>query len=196
MYLQAYTGVSLPRRNAVIVFDEVQRFPPAREFIKQLVADGRYDYIETGSLISLKRNVEGIVIPSEESSLRLNPLDFEEFLWARGEETLASAIRDSFDRLHPMPEPLHRKAERLFREYMLVGGMPQAVETYLTDKDFGMVDVVKRDILSLYRNDIAQFGAADAMRISACTARRTATANRRFRMRNRSAERRRRSERG
>ncbi len=165
MYLQAYTGVSLPRRNAVIVFDEVQRFPPAREFIKQLVADGRYDYIETGSLISLKRNVEGIVIPSEESSLRLNPLDFEEFLWARGEETLASAIRDSFDRLHPMPEPLHRKAERLFREYMLVGGMPQAVETYLTDKDFGMVDVVKRDILSLYRNDIAQFGAADAMRI-------------------------------
>ena len=138
MYLQAYTGVSLPRRNAVIVFDEVQRFPPAREFIKQLVADGRYDYIETGSLISLKRNVEGIVIPSEESSLRLNPLDFEEFLWARGEETLASAIRDSFDRLRPMPEPLHRN---------------------------GMVDVVKRDILSLYRNDIAQFGAADAMRI-------------------------------
>lgn len=129
MYLQAFTGVSLPRRNSLIVFDEVQRFPPAREFIKQLVADGRYDYLETGSLISIRRNVEGIVIPSEETSLRLNPLNFEEFLWAEGEDQLAAVIRASFEGNTPLPEAIHRKAERLFREYMLVGGMPQVVGT-------------------------------------------------------------------
>lgn len=165
MYLQAYTGVSLPRRESLIVFDEIQRFPPAREFIKQLVADGRYDYIETGSLISIRRNVEGIVIPSEETPIRLNPLDFEEFLWAIGEEPLAEIVRDSFSRRKPLPEALHRKCERFFREYMLVGGMPQAVEAYVSKKDFGAVDLVKRDILSLYRNDIERFGGRDALRI-------------------------------
>lgn len=165
MYLQAFTGVSLPRRESVIVFDEVQRFPPAREFVKQLVADGRYDYIETGSLISIRHNVESIVIPSEETALRLNPLNFEEFLWAIGEDALASLIRASFDEKKPMPEALHRKSERLFREYMLVGGMPQAIETYIAEKDFGKVDRVKRDILSLYRGDIEKFGGNDALRI-------------------------------
>ena len=165
IYLQAYTGVSLLERDSLIVLDEVQRFPPAREFIKQLVADGRYDYIETGSLISIRRNVEGIVIPSEETSLRLNPLNFEEFLWAVGEKPLASVVRDSFQKRSPLPEALHRKAERLFREYMLVGGMPQAVKAYLADKNFGKVDAVKRDILSLYRNDIEKFGGTDALRI-------------------------------
>lgn len=165
MYLQAYMGASLPRRESVVVFDEVQRFPPAREFVKQLVADGRYDYIETGSLISIRLNVKDIVIPSEERAIRLNPLDFEEFLWASGEEGLAAVVRASYDALRPLPEALHRKAERLFREYMLVGGMPQAVEAYLAERDFGEVDRVKRDILALYRNDIEKFGASDATRI-------------------------------
>ena len=165
MYLQAYAGIALPPRRSVLVFDEVQRFPPAREFIKRLVADGRYDYIETGSLISIRRNVEGIVIPSEERSLRLNPLDFEEFLWAAGEDGLAMSARDSFERLRPLHEALHRKCERLFREYMLVGGMPQAVQEYLGKRDFGSVDRVKRDILELYSNDISKFGGSDAVRI-------------------------------
>ena len=165
MYLQAYMGVSLPRRESVVVFDEVQRFPPAREFVKQLGADGRYDYIETGSLISIRLNVKDIVIPSEERAIRLNPLDFEEFLWASGEEGLAAVVRASYDALKSLPEALHRKAERLFREYMLVGGMPQAVGAYLAERDFGEVDRVKRDILALYRNDIEKFGASDATRI-------------------------------
>lgn len=158
-------GVSLPRRESVVVFDEVQRFPPAREFVKQLVADGRYDYIETGSLISIRLNVKDIVIPSEERAIRLNPLDFEEFLWASGEEGLAAVTRASYDALRPLPEALHRKAERLFREYMLVGGMPQAVGAYLAERDFGEVDRVKRDILALYRNGIEKFGASDATRV-------------------------------
>ena len=165
MYLQAYMGVSLPRRESVVVFDEVQRFPPAREFVKQLVAGGRYDCIETGSLISIRLNVKDIVIPSEERAIRLNPLDFEEFLWASGDEGLAAVVRASYDALRPLPEALHRKAERLFREYMLVGGMPQAVGAYLAERDFGEVDRVKRDILALYRNDIEKFGASDATRI-------------------------------
>ena len=165
MYLQALTGTTLPHRDSLIVFDEVQRFPPAREFIKQLVADARYDYLETGSLISIRRNVADIVIPSEESTLRLDPLNFEEFLWAAGEEQLAALIRASFEEKATLPEALHRKAERLFREYMLVGGMPQAVETYVLEKDFGKVDAVKRDILALYRSDIEKFGGGDALRI-------------------------------
>ena len=165
MYLQAYMGASLPHRRSMVVFDEVQRFPPAREFIKQLVADGRYDYIETGSLISIRRNVEDIAIPSEEMALRLEPLGFEEFLWASGESALADLIRGSFETLKPLPDALHRKAERLFREHILVGGMPQAVEAYLVESDFEAVDAVKRDILTLYRNDIAKFGASDAIRI-------------------------------
>lgn len=165
MYLQAFTGVELPHRDSLIVFDEVQRFPPARELIKQLVADGRYDYLETGSLISIRRNVENIVIPSEETSLRLNPMNFEEFLWAAEEDQLATLIRNSFEKKTPLPEAIHRKAERLFREYMLVGGMPQAVDTYLQEKDFGKVDQVKRDILRLYDGDIEKFGGTDALRI-------------------------------
>lgn len=165
MYLQTYMGVQLEPRETVIVFDEIQRFPQAREFIKQLVADGRYDYIETGSLISIKKNVEDIVIPSEERAMRLNPLDFEEFLWAIGETQLAAAAKDSFDRLIPLPDALHRKCSRLFREYMLVGGMPQAVQAYLDNKDFEAVDRVKRDILALYNGDISKFGGTDALRI-------------------------------
>lgn len=165
MYLKAYTGARLVERDALIVFDEIQRFPPAREFIKQLVADGRYDYLETGSLLSIRRNTEGIVVPSEETSLQLNPLNFGEFLLASGEGQIEAMIRDAFTSRRQLPDALHRKAERLFREYMLVGGMPQAVEAYLNERDFGAVDAVKRDILNLYRNDISKFGANDATRI-------------------------------
>ena len=165
MYLQAYTGTTLKKRNSIIVFDEVQLFPTAREFIKQLVSDGRYDYIETGSLISLRENVKNIVIPSEETSIKLNPFDFEEFLWACGEEAMANAIYNSFTSKTPLPEALHRKSERLLREYMLVGGMPQAIQIFIDENDFGKVDAVKRDILSLYKNDVEKFGNSNATRI-------------------------------
>lgn len=165
--LQAYYGVILPERKSLIVFDEVQRLPIAREFIKHLVADGRFDYIETGSLISIKRNVEDILIPSEERSMELCPLDFEEFLWAEGEEMLAELVRDSFKTLSPLPAALHRKAERLFREYMLVGGMPQAVEKYIETQDFGEVDDVKRQILKLYQEDVEKYANGELGRVQA-----------------------------
>lgn len=164
-YLAAYYGVTLHERASLIVFDEVQRFPLAREFVKYLVADGRYDYIETGSLISIKRNVEGIVIPSEERKLRMEPLDFEEFLWATGDEQLAGLIRASRQTLKPLPDALHRKAERLWREYLLVGGMPQAVVAYLDGRDFGKVDQVKRGILDLYADDVSKYAGPDAPRV-------------------------------
>lgn len=165
MYLQAFTGITLPKRRSIIVFDEVQRFPPAREMIKQLTEDGRYDYIETGSLISIRKNVENILIPSEETALRLNPLNFEEFLTAAGQEPLAEVIADAYVKKMPLPDALHKKSSRLMREYMLVGGMPQAVTEFLESRDFGKVDQVKRDILALYSNDIEKFGGRDALRI-------------------------------
>lgn len=165
MYLTAYYGMNLPRRKSLIIFDEVQRFPIAREFVKQLVADRRYDYLETGSLIPIRKNVEDILIPSEEESTRLDPFDFEEFLWACGEEQLADLIETSFEQLSPLPDALHRKAGRLWREYLLVGGMPQVITRYLSEKDFAAIDREKRNILTLYRNDIARFGGTDATRI-------------------------------
>ena len=165
--LTTYYGVKLEPRRSLIIFDEVQRLPIAREFIKHLVADGRFDYIETGSLISIKRNVEGILIPSEERSMELSPLDFEEFCWAMGEEQLAELIRESFESLIPLPDALHRKAERLFREYMLVGGMPQAVEKYRSTGDFGATDDVKRQILKLYQEDIEKFTNGERGKVQA-----------------------------
>ncbi|MBO4301506.1 MAG: AAA family ATPase, partial [Desulfovibrio sp.] len=130
LMLQARSGVALERGNSLIVFDEVQRFPRAREAIKYLVQDGRYHYIETGSLISIKRNVENIVIPSEELRIQMHPMDFEEFLWAKGREDLMPMVRECF--LHRRPlGPLHKMAMDLFREYMIVGGMPQVVEKYI-----------------------------------------------------------------
>lgn len=164
-YLSAYYGVTFYERETLIVFDEIQRFPQARELLKYLVADGRYDYLETGSLISIKANVEGIVIPSEERKVPLEPLDFEEFLWATGDRALAELIRAARTDLKPLPDALHRKAERLFREYLLVGGMPQAVVQYLDQKDFGKVDEVKRDILELYRDDISKYAGHQAARV-------------------------------
>ena len=129
LYLSTYYGVDLHERDTLIVFDEVQMFPTARGLLKYLVADGRYDYIETGSLLSIKQNVDGIVASrSEEESFELNPLDFEEFLWGMGEEKLVTLIRRQFDSLKPLPDGLHRRAMGLLREYILVGGMPRSGE--------------------------------------------------------------------
>lgn len=155
--LSVFYGVKLYPRESLIIFDEVQMYPKARQLIKYLVADRRYDYIETGSLITLKQNVQNIVIPSEEESLAMYPLDFEEFLWAMGDEVLFPYIRTCFEQKKPMGEALHRKTMNLFRQYMLVGGMPQAVEEYADTKDFEKTDVIKRQILNLYRNDVAKF---------------------------------------
>lgn len=167
LYLSAVTATPLHERDTLIVFDEVQAFPKAREALRQLVADGRYDYVETGSLVSIRENVRDIRIPSEERAMELNPLDFEEFLQAMGEEPLAEAIRSAFERRRALPDGIHRKAMRLWREYMLVGGMPQAVQAYVENRDFSAVDRIKRDILALYRNDIAKHANGARTRVTA-----------------------------
>ena len=155
--LQLHYNKQLKPRRSVVIFDEVQDCPRAREAIKFLVADGRFDYIETGSLISIKKNVKDIVIPSEEETLEMYPMDFEEFMWAMGNETLMPFIEDCFERRVPLGQALHRKALDLFRLYMVVGGMPQAVLKYNETKDFRKVEAVKRQILTLYRNDIHKY---------------------------------------
>lgn len=155
MILSAEYNVKLHRRESIIVFDEVQRFPIARQAIKYLVADGRFDYIETGSLISIKENVADITIPSEERKVNMYPMDFEEFAIAMGEESLVEYIRSCFDRRSPLDQALHSKAMLLFRQFMIVGGMPQSVAAYLfNDRSFEKADEEKRDILALYRDDI------------------------------------------
>ena len=155
MMLSTHFGVRFIKRKTLIIFDEVQRFPRAREAIKYLVADGRYDYLETGSLISIKENVKDIVIPSEERSIRMYPLDLEEFAWALGEDLLIEYIKKCFDEKVPLENSLHDKAMLLFKQYMLVGGMPKPVSVFIeNNKDFGIADIEKRDILKLYRNDI------------------------------------------
>ena len=160
MLLSTYYGVKLYERKSLIIFDEVQMYPKARECIKYLVADGRYDYIETGSLISLKENVKDIVIPSEERHLSMYPLDFEEFCDALGEEQICGYIRKCFSDRTPPENELHHKAMLLFKQYMLVGGMPQSVIAFIESrKDFDKSDTEKRDILSLYRSDIMKIDA-------------------------------------
>ena len=160
MMLQAHFGKKLKQRDAVIIFDEVQMYPQARAAIKYLVADGRYDYMETGSLISIKENVKDIVIPSEERHLNMYPLDFEEFAWALGEEILLECIKNCFDKKVPMDRGLHNKAMLLFKQYMLVGGMPKPVLLFVDNhKDFSAADKEKRDILKLYREDIMKINA-------------------------------------
>ena len=160
MMLQAHFGKKLKQRDAVIIFDEVQMYPQARAAIKYLVADGRYDYMETGSLISIKENVKDIVIPSEERHLNMYPLDFEEFAWALGEDILLECIKNCFDKKIPMDRGLHNKAMLLFKQYMLVGGMPKPVLLFVDNhKDFSAADKEKRDILKLYREDIMKINA-------------------------------------
>ena len=157
MYLSNYTSTKLHERKSVIVLDEVQQYPKARAAIKYLVEDGRYDYIETGSLISIKKNVEDIVIPSEEEHIKMFPMDFEEFLWAMGNDMLMPFIRKNFEEKKPMGQLMHRKAMDYFRQYLIVGGMPQAVSKYVETRDFDLTDKVKRQIIDLYRNDISKY---------------------------------------
>ncbi len=158
-------NVRLYDRNSLIVFDEVQRCPQARQLVKSLVADGRYDYIETGSLISLRRNVRNITIPSEEEAVGMYPMDFEEFLDAMGDTVTWPMVAEAYSGLRPMGESFHETTMRRFREYLLVGGMPQAVAKYRETRNFGDVDVVKRSILKLYRDDIAKFAGAAAPKV-------------------------------
>ena len=150
-------GKDLPRRRAVIIFDEVQLFPLARQAIKYLVADGRYDYIETGSLISIKKNVQNILIPSEEEKLKMYPMDFEEFLWAKGNTAVMPAIKTAFESRKPLGNAAHRKIMQIFREYIAVGGMPQAVLAYVNGESYASIDRVKQGILSLYEDDLRKY---------------------------------------
>lgn len=151
--LQTLTGKSLTPRKSVIIFDEIQLCPKARQAIKHLVKDGRYDYIETGSLLSIKKNVKDIVIPSEETRLSMYPMDFEEFLWAIGKAPTFDLIKYSFEHLKPLGDAMNRALMRDFRLYMLIGGMPQAVVAYLNSNDFAEIDAVKRNIIDLYLED-------------------------------------------
>lgn len=155
--LSAYYRATLYKRDSLIIFDEVQRYPAARELIKYLVADGRYDYLETGSLISLRMNIENIVIPSEEEHIEMFPIDFEEFLWAQGDETTIPFLRECFEKKQPLGQAMHRRVMNDFRQYILVGGMPQAIEAYLNGKSFEDADRIKKRILTLYREDITKF---------------------------------------
>ena len=152
--------------RSLIIFDEVQFCPRARSGIKHFVKDNRFDYIETGSLVSIKKNVKDIMIPSEEHPVQMYPMDFEEFLWALGDEMIMSHIRSQFEKKKPMGA-FHRRAMDYFRQYMIVGGMPQAVKKYIETRDFVKVDEVKRDILALYRNDIKKYADNQETKVSA-----------------------------
>lgn len=157
--LQVLTKVTLHSRNSVIVFDEVQLFPQARQAIKYLVADGRYDYIETGSLIGIRKYNEGIIIPSEETQLSMFPMDYEEFRWALGDEVSVPMLRSCFEHHKAVGESVCRQTLRDFRLYMMIGGMPQAVNEYLETNNMAQVDEMKRTILSLYEEDLRKIDA-------------------------------------
>lgn len=150
--LQTAAGITLHKRESVIIFDEIQLMPKVRQAIKYLVADGRYDYIETGSLISIKKNVKDIVIPSEEIKIQVYPMDYEEFMWATGNETY-QVLKELYKRGKAVGNSLNRKLMRDFRVYMAVGGMPQAVAAYVEGKNFTEIDEVKREIINLYKDD-------------------------------------------
>lgn len=161
-------NTKLYERESLIIFDEIQKFPRAREAIKYLVADGRYDFIETGSLISIRENVQDITIPSEERKLKMYPVDFEEFAAALGEELLLEHIRKCYENGVALDQRTHANAMRIFREYMLVGGMPQSVVAYIENgRDFYAADVEKRDILELYRDDIKKASRRYNSKVSA-----------------------------
>jgi hypothetical protein len=155
-------------RESLIIFDEIQKYPKAREAIKYLVSDGRYDYIETGSLISIKENVEKITIPSEERKMQMYPVDFEEFMVYMDEEILLEYIKSCFEKGEPLDRQMHTKAMHLFTEYMLVGGMPQAIVAYKkSGRDFHAADIEKRDILGLYKDDIKKAAKKYKSKVSA-----------------------------
>lgn len=155
-------------RESLIIFDEIQKFPKAREAVKYLVADGRYDFIETGSLISIKENVQDITLPSEERKIKMYPVDFEEFMIYMKEDILLEYIAECFENKQPLEQKLHEKAMHLFKEYMLVGGMPQAIVAFANNgRDFVAADMEKRDILDLYRDDIKKAAKRYNSRVSA-----------------------------
>ena len=154
MYLSEFYNVKLYERETLFIFDEVQFCPRARSLIKHLVADNRYDYIETGSLISIHKNVKDILIPSEEEKIKLYPMDFEEFLWAMGNDTLMDFIGNCFEEKKPLGSLLHRKIMDYYKQYLIIGGMPQVIEKYIKTKNFADADKIKRNILELYRDDI------------------------------------------
>lgn len=159
MQLQAHYNVILKNRKSVIIFDEVQQCPQARQAIKYLVADGRYDYIETGSLISIKKNTKNITIPSEEERITLYPMDYEEFRWALGDESTMPLLGSFYERHLPLGSA-HRAKMRELRLYMLVGGMPQAVNAYLETNNLSIVDEVKRGIIKLYQDDFQKLDSS------------------------------------
>ena len=163
--IQLHYKKKLTPRKSLIIFDEVQKCPRAREAIKALVEDRRFDYIETGSLISIKKNVGDILIPSEEDGIEMYPMDFEEFMWAMGDEVMYPHIRKCFETNKPMGD-FHREAMRYFRQYLIVGGMPQAVKEYVNSKDFNKVDAIKRQILRLYRNDIKKYAGSAKTKVA------------------------------
>lgn len=155
LILSTEYGVTLHKRESLIIFDEIQKFPKARQAIKELVKDGRYDYIETGSLVSIKENVKDITIPSEERHLKMYPMDFEEFCLALGEQKMTEYIRICFEKHKPLEDAFHHKAMLLFKQYMLIGGMPMPLAKYIdSGRNFASADIEKRDILTLYEDDI------------------------------------------
>ena len=153
LQLQFKFHTRLYPKKSVIVFDEVQNCPMARQAIRKLVNDGRYDYIETGSLMSIRKNVQNIRIPSEETRMTLYPMDYEEFRWALGDEVTIPLLNDAFEMRKGLGDAVTRQLLRDFRLYMLVGGMPQAVSKYIETNDLGAVDAIKREILELYADD-------------------------------------------
>lgn len=166
MHLQLETGKKLYPGKSLIVFDEIQKFPEAREMIKYLVQDGRYAYIETGSLMSINANVKDINIPSEEHRINMHPMDLEEFLWALGDDMMMDYVRECFEKRKPLGQSLHRKMMDYLRLYMIVGGMPQAVAEWVASKDFDEVDRTKRNILALYRSDISKYAQGQEVRVT------------------------------
>lgn len=157
LQLQIFTGVQLIERKSLIIFDEVQMLPAARQAIKHLVKDGRYDYLETGSLLSIKKNTKDIVIPSEETKITMFPMDYEEFRWTLGDNVTSSLIAKVLKERKALGDGVNRKLMRDFRLYMLIGGMPQAVATYLETNNFSKVDSKKREIIELYEEDFKGF---------------------------------------
>ena len=165
--LSTFFGKKLYERESLIIFDEVQLFPRARSAIKYFVADGRYDFIETGSLVSIKKNTKDILIPSEEDQVNMYPMDLEEFMWAMGDETMMEYIRSCYMGKKPLGQALHRKAMDYFRQYLIVGGMPPAVKEYISSHDFDRVDKVTRRVLNLYRDDITKHAEGYDLKVRA-----------------------------
>lgn len=165
--LSAVYNVELFRRESLIVFDEVQLFPKARALIKRFVEDGRYDFIETGSLVTLMMNPSRILIPSEEEHIEMFPFDFEEFLWALGDNVTIPYLKECFEKKTQIGNAVHKKVMNQFRQYILIGGMPQAIKAYVENKSFEDADLAKKRILTLYRQDIGKFAGKSASKVRA-----------------------------